>query len=97
MSGQTYKLIPCPVCGAESTVQKAKPRANGSGFRRRKCSNLECQVEFSTVESVIGGAENAIPALFLLKVLEEAGIAIDRSELRPQNDYRRFFTGESNP
>jgi len=77
-----YKLWACPNCEAETVVESAKGGI-GRARRRRRCGG--CGQEYVTTETRLGN-KNAIPALFLLKALEEAGLDVDWSDLNTENE-----------
>jgi len=75
MNPRSYKLLPCPFCGADTTVSYARSTRDGV-FRRRRCA--DCGRTFSTEERIVGleRSGNAISAQTLLEALAFAGVAI---------------------
>jgi len=43
-------MIPCPICGSESSVTETRRVTGGQARRRRICDNHECRAKFTTVE-----------------------------------------------
>lgn len=80
-----YKLLHCPRCGADSTVDYARGTAAGT-FRRRSCA--ECSLEFCTEERVLGIPErrHTIPGSLIVEAFAAAGLVIDWTGCRPQNE-----------